>query len=175
MAPLSPTPLQSALASAPDRATQTLSRPEQEFFCFRIGSLKMAFAASHVREVVRFTPLTPLPRTPAFLLGVSGHRGEVLPVVDLLRFLGKGEAKIGPRSRLLIGISGTYVCAFAADQVAGLTRIAVADILPPPLGGDASQEHLDGVVAAANEKDGALHLLNLPKLLQSIRARVVVR
>lgn len=171
---MSLTPLQSALTHAPNRAHQKVAKPEQEHFCFRIGGIRIGFGATHVREVVRFSPLTPLPRTPAFLLGVSGHRGEVLPVVDLLRYLGKGEAKLGTRSRLLVGLSSTFVCAFVTDHVFGLQKIQVSDILPPPLGGDASSEHLDGVVPGV-DKDGALHLLNLPKLLHSIRARVVTR
>jgi len=171
---LTPTPLQTALQSAPDRATAGATRPEQEIFCFIVGGLRLAFSSQHVREVVRFAPLTPLPRTPAFLLGVSGHRGEVLPVVDLLRFLGKGEGKPSARSRLLIGTSGSYVVAFLADSVAGLRRIALADILPAPLGADASAEYLDGVVGGPGAID-PLHLLNLPKLAAAIRQRVVSR
>lgn len=167
--------MQTALQKAPERATATLVRPEQELFCFRAGNLALAFAASHVREVVRFAPLTPLPRTPAFLMGVCGHRGEVLPVVDVLRFLGKGEVKPGPRTRLVIGISGSFVASFLADQVVGIQRILVADILPPPLGGDAAAEHLDGVVSAGGDRAEALHVLNLPRLLQSVRQRVVTR
>lgn len=170
---MAPTPLQSALQKAPDRATAAVSRPEQELFCFRVGTLRLAFAANHVREVVRFAPLTPLPRTPAFLMGVCGHRGEVLPVVDVLRFLGKGEVKPTARTRLVIGFTGSFVASFLADQVEGISRFFVSDILPPPLGGDAASEHLDGVVGG--DKSDPLHVLNLPKLLQSIRQRVVTR
>lgn len=153
-----------------------VSRPEQEIFSFRVGALRLAFAAVNVREVVRCAPLTPLPRTPAFLLGVMGHRGEVLPVVDLLRFLGKGEVKPGPRSRVVIGVSSEFAAGFMADAVVGMILVPTAEILPAPLGSDAAAEHLDGVVAS-REKDRKepVHLLSLPKLLQSIRQRVVTR
>jgi purine-binding chemotaxis protein CheW len=153
-----------------------VARPELEVFSFRVGPLRLAFAAINVREVVRCAPLTPLPRTPAFLLGVMGHRGEVLPVIDLLRFLGKGEVKPGPRSRVVIGVSNDLVAGFAADAVVGMVLVPSADILPAPLGSDAAAEHLDGVVAGGDkERKEPLHLLNLPKLLQSIRQRVVTR
>lgn len=171
---MSSSPLQSALQSAPERASVAASRPEQELFCFEVGGLRLSFAAKNVREVVRVAPLTPLPRTPAFLLGVSGHRGEVLPVVDLLRFLGKGEAKPSVRSRLLIGISGSYVVSFIADHVDGLKKVDVADIQPAPLGSDAAAEYLDGVVQRHGAVD-PLHLLNLPRLANAIRQRVVTR
>jgi purine-binding chemotaxis protein CheW len=159
---------------APDRAIAAQARPEQEFFCFRVGDLRLAVPSENVLEVIRTGLLTPLPRTPSFLMGVTGHRGEVIPVMDLLRFLGKGEARVGPRTRLFIGTSGNYRVGVVADAVLGLRRIPVADILPPPLGGDAAVEHLLGVAEGlvANE---TVALLHFSKLLQSARQRAVLR
>jgi purine-binding chemotaxis protein CheW len=159
---------------APDRAVAAQARPEQEFFLFRVGELRLGMPSDNVREVLRTGLLTPLPRTPSFLLGVTGHRGEVLPVMDLLRFLGKGEARVGPRTRLFIGTSGTHQVGVVADAVYGLRRIPIADILPPPLGGDAAVEHLIGVVEGTTPQEG-FALLNFTKLLQSARQRAVVR
>jgi purine-binding chemotaxis protein CheW len=172
---LESTPLQRALAVAPERTTAGKARPEQEFFCFRVGNLKLGVPSENVREVVRAGVLTPLPRTPAFILGVTAHRGEVLPVVDLLRFLGKGEARIGTRTRLFVGISGTHVAAVVADSVLGLKRFPVSEILPPPVGGDQGAENLIGVVQASTRGDDAWSLLNFPKLLAAARQRAVAR
>lgn len=168
------TPLQRALRKAPDRAVASQARPEQEFFCFRAGDIRLAVPSENVLEVIRTGPLTPLPRTPSFLLGVAGHRGEVIPVMDMLRFLGKGEARVSPRTRLFIGTSGTYRVGVVADAVLGLRRIVVADILPPPLGGDAAAEHLIGVAEGKTNQE-SVALLNFTKLLQSARQRAVVR
>src|SRR5688500_12843291 len=96
------------------------ARPEQEFFCFRLGDLRLGVPSENVLAVPRAGLPTPLPRPPSFILGVTGHRGEVLPVLDLLRFLSKGEARIGPRTRLFVGISGSYVSGVVADTVLGL-------------------------------------------------------
>ena len=46
--------------------------------------------------------MTALPRVPAFVLGVGAVRGEVVPVIDILRFLGKGESRVHGRSRLFV-------------------------------------------------------------------------
>ncbi|QAT85242.1 frizzy aggregation protein A [Corallococcus coralloides] len=167
-------PLQRALRMAPDRTVAAQARPEQEFFCFRVGELRFGVPSENVLEVLRAGLLTPLPRTPSFILGVTGHRGQVHPVVDLLRFLSKGEARIGPRTRIFVGVSGSYVSGVVADTVLGLRRIPVADILPPPLGGDQAAEHLLGVVQGSGPADG-LNLLNFSKLLQTARQRAVVR
>lgn len=151
------------------------ARPEQEFFCFELGGLRLGISSENVREVLRAGPLTPLPRAPSYILGVTGHRGEVLPVLDLLRFLGKGEARIGTRTRLFVGISGVYVAAVLADAVDGLTRVAVADILPPPVGGDVSTDHLLGIVQGQGQGEGILSLMNFSKVLQTARQRAVSR
>ena len=167
------TPLQRALRSAPERAAAAQARPEQEFFSFRIGEMRLAVPSENVLEVLRAGLLTPLPRTPAFILGVAGHRGEVLPVLDVLRFLGKGEARITQRTRMFVGVSGSFVAGVVADAVLGLQRIALEDILPPPLGGDSSAEHLMGIVHGGAA--GALSILDFAKMLQSARQRVVAR
>lgn len=171
---MEPTPLQRALQSAPERARAAQALPEQEFFCFRVGDLRLGVPSDSVLEVFRAGRLTPLPRTPAFVLGVTGHRGQVLPVLDLLRFLGKGEARVSERTRLFVGVSGPFVAAVVADSVIGLRRILTSDILPPPLGGDASAEHMLGVLQPGARGEG-LALLNFGRLLQLARQRAVVR
>ncbi len=171
---MNPTPLQRALRIAPDRAVAAQARPEQEFFCFRVGNLRLGVPSENVLEVLRAGLLTPLPRAPSFLLGVTGHRGEVLPVMDLLRFLAKGEARIMPRTRIFVGVSGTYVCGVVADTVLGLRKFLVSDILPPPIGADAATEHMLGVVAGPTAEE-AINLLNFSKLLQTARQRAVTR
>jgi purine-binding chemotaxis protein CheW len=171
---LAPSLLERALEAAPDRATAAKASPDEEFFCFRAGELRLGVPSENVREVVRAGPLTPLPRLPQFILGVCGHRGDVLPVLDLLRFLGKGEARVSSKTRLFIGVSGSYVTAVVADQILGLRRIPVAELVPPPLGGDAAGEHLLGVVRP-QQKSEALSLINFPKLLNAARQRAVAR
>lgn len=166
------TQLERALARAPDRPQADQSRRDREFFCFRIGELALGVPSENVREVVRLGPMTPLPRSPSFLLGVCGHRGEVLPVVDLLRYLGKGEAKTTTRTRLFVGIAERFHVGFLADAVTGLERVQLADIRPPPMAGDWANEHVLGVVM---RPQGTLALLDLAKLLTAARARVVAR
>ncbi len=95
-------------------------------------------------------------------------------MLDLLRFLGKGESRVGPRTRLFIGTSGSYRVGVVADAVQGLRRIPVADVLPPPMGGDTAAEHLLGVTVGTTPLD-AVALINFTKLLQSARQRAVVR
>ncbi|MEW5739719.1 MAG: chemotaxis protein CheW [Myxococcota bacterium] len=167
------TPLQRALASAPERSVERTVQPDEEFFIVRVGELTLGVRSELVREVTRMGPLTPLPRAPSFLLGVVGHRGEVVPLVDLLRFLGQGETKVGVRSRLFLSEQGDYVVGFLADQVIGLRRIFIADKLPAPAGMGTTAEFLEGVVQS--REFGTLSLLNLARVVQAARQKAVAR
>lgn len=169
---LETSPLRRALSIAPDKALDAKARPEREFFLFKIGELRLGVPSENVREVVRAGILTPLPKSAPFVLGVCGHRGEVLPVMDLLRFLGKGEARVTSRTRLFVGVLQGFVVGVVVDSVVGLRKVDLASILPPPAGGDSSSEHLLGVVHS--EANGeVVNLLNFPRILQSARQRAV--
>lgn len=165
-------PLRRALSVAPERATAAKARPEREFFLFKLGELRLGVPSEHVREVIRAGILTPLPKSAPFVLGVCGHRGEILPVMDLLRFLGKGEARVTGRTRLLVGVVDAFVVGVVVDAVIGLRRLELASILPAPTGGDAASEHLLGVV---QQDAGVINLVNFARILQAARARAVSR
>jgi purine-binding chemotaxis protein CheW len=168
-----PSLLQRALAIAPERASARAARPDEEFFIFRCGNLNFGVHSQLVRQVTRVGSLTPLPRTPSFLMGVVGHRGEVVPLIDLLRFLGQGESKVGPQSRLFISASSEQVVGFLADAVIGLRRIFLSDKLPAPAGAGAAQEFLDGIVQSPEL--GNINLLQLAAVMSSARQKTVAR
>jgi purine-binding chemotaxis protein CheW len=168
---LEATPLQRALDRAPERPGQGAVRPEREYFCFKVGTLWLGVPSESVREVIRAKGLTPVPRAPGFLLGVTGHRGEVLPVIDLLRFLAKGEAKLGDRTRLFVGLSGKSAVALIADQVKGLERIALSEVQQVPAGA----EHGEYLLGVVSRQGTTLLLVDLQKLLSVAQQRAVTR
>jgi purine-binding chemotaxis protein CheW len=110
----------------------------------------------------------------AFVLGVVGHRGEVLPVIDLLRFLGQGELHPSPRARLFVGLAGTWSAAFLADEVMGLVKVPVEEILPPPLGAQLAGDQVLGVYRRPGDHRTAT-LLDLSRLFVAARQRAVIR
>ncbi len=53
------------------------------YLTFRLGQEVFALDVSKVREVLDFTTITKIPRTPEFMRGVINLRGSVVPVLDL--------------------------------------------------------------------------------------------
>lgn len=170
---MEPTHLERALAAAPERPVASLAAAGEEYFLFRLGALTLGVRSRLVREVARRGPVTPLPRAPPFLLGVIGHRGEVLPLVDLLRFLGQGEARTSARSRVFVGVVGTSVVGFTADEVVGLRALEPGQVLPPPASGPRVQDFVAGVAALPGL--GTVPLLALERVVESARQKVQAR
>jgi len=55
----------------------------RQYLTFKLGDEVYATDVAKVREVLDFTTITKIPRTPDFMSGVINLRGNVVPVVDL--------------------------------------------------------------------------------------------
>jgi purine-binding chemotaxis protein CheW len=55
----------------------------RQYLTFKLGNEIFGIDVAKVREVLDFTTITEIPRTPDFMSGVINLRGSVVPVVDL--------------------------------------------------------------------------------------------
>jgi len=55
----------------------------RQYLTFKLDEEVFAIDVAKVREVLDFTAITKIPRTPDFMSGVINLRGSVVPVVDL--------------------------------------------------------------------------------------------
>jgi purine-binding chemotaxis protein CheW len=55
----------------------------RQYLTFSLGEESFAFDVAHVREILEFTTVTKVPRTPGFMRGVINLRGSVVPVMDM--------------------------------------------------------------------------------------------
>jgi len=86
---------------------------------FLIGKQRFAVDIMRVREIVRPSAITPVPKSPFGMEGLIDLRGEVLPLFDLrLRFDLKARASIKlPKARFLITRVGGRQLGLAVDHV----------------------------------------------------------
>ena len=56
---------------------------ERQYCVFRAGRERFCFSVLDVEEVVEWQPLTRVPLSPAFLMGIFNLRGTIVPVVDI--------------------------------------------------------------------------------------------
>ncbi len=116
-----------ALAMPP--VDEDAGRGSREFVRFTLCGERFAVAAEHVIEALPLGEPTPVPGTPAFLLGVLNHRGRVLPVLDLRRQLvPEGNAGAELTETIAVSIDGTtFGIAAEAVQETARERVEALD------------------------------------------------
>ena len=88
--------------SAPTVANSTTV---QQFLLFRQRLSYFAIELTRVCEVLALKeqPISSVPNTPAFILGLTNLRGEILVVADFGRFIHAGAVEVQqPQSRILV-------------------------------------------------------------------------
>ncbi|MFO7172354.1 MAG: chemotaxis protein CheW [Bacillota bacterium] len=106
---------------------------EVQLVVFQLGNELYGADIQAVREVVRAQEyrITPVPRTPAYLLGVTNLRGRVIPVIDLRRRLGQPPAPLTEASRIAVLEGELGTVGMVVDGVSEVVRVPVGSIEPP--------------------------------------------
>lgn len=116
------------------------SGDEVEVLTCRLGSERYAVETRHLRSVQWAHAITPVPSTPAFVVGIVSVRGEIVTLLDLATMIGVGSASSAASARdnaavpvLLVGLEGLR-CGLVVDEVLGVDRLQL-DRLQPSLSG----------------------------------------
>src|SRR5512142_1857606 len=117
--------------SASSEITQTT-----QYLTFRLGDEVFAIEISKVREVLDFTTITKVPRTPEFMRGVINLRGSVVPVVDMRLKFGMTKTENTVNTCIIIveiSLDGdTTVLGALADSVQEVIELEPDKIEPAP-------------------------------------------
>jgi purine-binding chemotaxis protein CheW len=134
---------------------------------FRVGNAVYALDVAHVREVVRWQSITPLPKAPRLIEGVIDLRGAVVPVVDLGRVLGTAAVTVGTSARIAIVAEGDLVMGLAVDAALEVMSVDATELEDPPA--LATQAGYDAARAVVRRPGAApVLLLSLEHILESV-------
>lgn len=107
-----------------------------QYLTFKLDDEVFALDISQVREVLDFTAITKVPRTPDFMRGVINLRGSVVPVVDMrLKFdMSKTEQTVNTCIIIVeINIENERIVLGAlADSVQEVIELGPGQIEPAP-------------------------------------------
>ena len=107
-----------------------------QYLTFKLGDETFALDISKVREVLDFTTVTKVPRTPEFMRGVINLRGSVVPVVDLRLKFGMSKTENGVNTCVIITevtVDGdTVILGALADSVQEVLDLDAEHIAPAP-------------------------------------------
>jgi len=107
-----------------------------QYLTFKLGDELFALDIAKVREVLDFTEITKVPRTPAFMRGVINLRGSVVPVVDMrLKFGMSMTEKTVNTCIIIVEVivdSETTILGALADSVQEVMDLEPDHIEPAP-------------------------------------------
>lgn len=115
------------------QAPQDLQTPieEVELLVFSLAKERYGVDPSHILDVAPVQRLTPIPGTPAFVLGVMNYRGQLRPVLDLRRVLDPGGPGSAGKSVVAVEVNG-MMFGILCDAVVGMIRVGTEEILSAP-------------------------------------------
>jgi purine-binding chemotaxis protein CheW len=94
----------------------------EEILIFRLGDGDYSVPAQYVREVQLLGEVTPLPFTPAFLVGLVNVRGRLLAALDIRPLLDMPEAPPQQQAFLLVLTANGVEVGLLADAVVEVRR-----------------------------------------------------
>lgn len=87
----------------------------------QIGTQRILLDLTQAGEIVPVSPITSVPLTQPWYLGLANIRGNLFGVIDLARYLRVGETAAGPDGRFVTFSAGLGInCAALVSKVYGL-------------------------------------------------------
>ncbi len=96
-----------------------------QYLTFKLEDEVFAIDISKVREVLDFTTITKVPRTPEFMRGIINLRGSVVPVVDLRLKFGMPKTEKTVNTCIII----TEVAVDGDRAILGMLADSVQEVL----------------------------------------------
>lgn len=131
-----------------ENTARKLMEGNRELIAFRIGDQEFCVNIMSVREIRGWTPATPMPHSPHYVLGVINLRGAVLPIVDLSARLGMKPAEPSPRHVIIVAQMRRQVVGLLVDAVSDILTVTDDDIQPvPEVSSDLVRQYARGIFA----------------------------
>ena len=147
-----------------DKATEINS-----YLTFNVGGENFAANVSKVLNILELTPITKVPKTPEFMLGVTNLRGSVLPVIDSRIKFGMPVTEFTRNTFIIVielEIDNTIVEIGAlVDSVNEVIKVEKENILPPP--SVAKRYKTDFISGVINLNDKFVMVLDIDKVFST--------
>jgi len=136
---------------------------------FKLEEEIFALDISTVREVLDFTAITKVPRTPEFMRGVINLRGNVVPVIDMRQKFGMTKTENTVNTCIIIveiHLDGeTTVLGALADAVQEVIELGAGQIEPAPKIG--TRLKTDFIQGMGKRDEGFIIILDIDRVFSA--------
>jgi purine-binding chemotaxis protein CheW len=117
-----------------------------KYLTFFLASEEYGVEILKVQEIIERIPITPVPLTSKYILGVINLRGKIHPVMDLKIKFGMEETEITDETCIIVIKTFSLMMGILVDKVSEVVNMASDDIEDTPsFGADVNPEYLLGV------------------------------
>ena len=132
---------------------------------FRLGDEIYGVNVMQIREVLRYTEITPVPGAPYYVLGIINLRGNMVTVIDTRTRFGLNPGEIDNNTRIVIVEVDKQVIGMLVDSVAEVTYLNESEIEKAPnVGNEETSKFIMGVCNKHNE---LLILIDLERMIET--------
>jgi len=158
-----------------DTGQRHRSDPQKNLVGFVVGPVSYAIDIARVREIVNPLEVTPLPHMPIEVAGVTDHRGEVIPVIDLRVRFGLDRAESARSTKwILLHAGGERSVGIVVDSVTEVFG-AMEGVRPTPeVGGNRDLRGIAGVVTHNGRLTFVLETGRFIELFEALSASGVI-
>lgn len=136
---------------------------EKQLVIFELASEYYGIDIALVESIIKIQTITQLPKSPAYVRGVTNLRGSVLPVIDLRTRFAINSSEDTKQTRIIIVTMGVIKVGVVVDGVSEVLRVSDELIEPlPPMISSVNSAFLKGIVRLENR---LIILLELGKVL----------
>ena len=140
---------------------------EGKYLTFTLDKVEYGINILKVREIIGMMPITEVPRTADFVMGVINLRGKVIPVADLRLRFDMPQFEYTDRTCIIVvetnENSKKVLIGIVVDAVSQVQYITGKNIEPPPSIG--SQQDTDYILGIAKMEKSVNILLDIDKVL----------
>lgn len=148
-------------------STEQNNASVMEFVTFFTGGQSFSMDIRQVREIRRWSPVTPLPHAPSEVLGVMNLRGSVIPIFDLAVRFGLQPTPDNPRNVVVIAAHDAQTVGLLVESVSEILSVSPERIQETPdLRHDNSRQSIIGVIPV---EDGMTRVIDLSAVIQMER------
>ncbi|WDA41692.1 chemotaxis protein CheW [Erythrobacter sp. BLCC-B19] len=90
----------------------------------QIAGRRCALSALDVRSVIEISAITPIPRAPSWITGITALRSQALTVIDCRRAIGLTETDGPTDHRAVVVTEGGHSYALLVDSIEDITTAA---------------------------------------------------
>lgn len=150
------------------RADAAIDDQVTQWGTFRLGEEIYGVDVMGIREVLRYTEITPVPGAPYFVLGIINLRGNVVTVIDTRTRFGLPLAETDNNTRIVIVEVDKQVIGMLVDSVAEVTYLKESEIEKAPSVGN--EETSKFILGVCNKNDELLILIDLEKMIETTKS-----